>query len=1036
MKILRYISVLAALMAAQSAAAQFYVTGDDPGRAKWYSVETDNFKVIYPEGADSLAKSYAGKIEKFRIPVSLTSGYISGEGKGKKLPVVLHAYNAANGSVAWAPKRMDLFSVPSAYNPEPMPWSTMLSVHESRHVTQMQFGLTKALKPGNWIFGEMWNILASLIYPGISTMEGDAVITETAWTPSGRGRTADFLNYYWVAFDHGDFRKWDKWRFVSQKNNAPNYYALGYLTIGGFRYLYDCPEYMSEGYHLAARKPYNLGAFYTTAKKLTGKKFDDAFLEVCDTLYSVWKADADARKPYINSEPVSRETRMYTDYTDNLIVGDYIYAVKKGHVNTPVLVRIDSTGKEKRINSLGYQISRPQWSSFSKKIYWSETKTDERWNLETKSKVRSMGADGKRKKTYRNDGLLYNPAPSEEYLAAVEYEMGGKSHLKIMSVLNGYEFKSFEAPDSLQLVETAWIDGDVYVSAISDNGYGIYRMNPDEGSEGWRMVLAPQPVMIKDFNSYGDELMFTCDRTGVNELYHFDPSDGTLVQKTSTRYGAEDFRYSGDGGWLYYSSQTMGGKRIFRTAADSLMNKAADFGDLYKYPIAEKVTAQEKAIAAERGVIENVPVKISQPKRYRKLAHLFNVHSWAPVYVNVDNIMSMSFGNFWEAASLGAAGIMQNRLSTMTGEFGYSAHKDPFNNEKWRHSGHARLTYSGLYPVLEATVDFNDRAARQYTTYAYMISANSASIELSSRELPTPYIEGKFSAYIPWRFSSGGWFSGITPRVTYRIGNDKFNTGMTIMGIENWLTPDKDGNMKEVQNPVFISAKEGKNRLMHSISGSLSAYIMQNTPSSAVYPRWGFGLEIGASENIESRSLLSPMGYGYVYGYFPGIMREHGLKLSAMSQLKLDNEAVFGQAMVNILPRGLSSVGALTSWLSIRCPSITKISADYAAPIFIGDLALGGSFFSIKRLVLTPHFDATVFNASVSNPEVAGILNLWSAGGTLDLDLHSILTLEWPVTIGVTFSWNGGSALNPFMETTGIKDIKRWYLGPNFNVTF
>ena len=52
------------------ASAQFYVTGDDPGRLRWYSVETENFKVIYPEGTDSLAKSYAAKIEKFRIPVS------------------------------------------------------------------------------------------------------------------------------------------------------------------------------------------------------------------------------------------------------------------------------------------------------------------------------------------------------------------------------------------------------------------------------------------------------------------------------------------------------------------------------------------------------------------------------------------------------------------------------------------------------------------------------------------------------------------------------------------------------------------------------------------------------------------------------------------------------------------------------------------------------------------------------------------------------------------------------------------------------
>ncbi len=1048
MKRLKYIISVALIMAALPAAAQFYVTGDDPGKARWYSVETENFKIIYPEGADSLAKVYARKIEQYRIPVSLTSGYVSGEGKGVKMPVVMHAYNAANGSVAWAPKRMDLFTLPSAYNPEPMPWSTMLSVHESRHVTQMQFGLTKALKPGNWIFGEMWNILASLIYPGISNMEGDAVITETAWTPSGRGRTADFLNYYWVAFDNGDFRKWDKWRFVSQKHNAPNYYALGYLTIGGFRYLYDCPEYMSYGYHLAAKKPYNLGAFYTTAKRLTGKKFDDAFLEVCDTLYTLWSADAEARKPYIVSEPVTPETRMYTDYTDNLVVGDDIYAVKKGHVNVPTLVRIDSTGREHRLSSFGYEVSRPQWSEELGRLYWSETKADERWTLKTESKIRYMDIASGGRKTLKNRAMLHNPAPSGENVATVRYEIGGKSAVDIIDASGGGLKQSFAAPDSLQLVELAWIGDVLYASAVSDNGYGVYGLQAkgpaaaEDDSAVWTEVLAPQPVMIKDFNSYGNELMFTCDRTGVNELYHLNPSDGALRQKTSTRYGSEDFCYSSDGEWLYYSSQTLGGKRIFRTPVSRLTDRSSDFGKLYKYPIAEKVTAQEKAAAMEAGpMIKAEDVHVSEPQKYRKLAHMFNVHSWAPVYVNVNNIMNMNFSQIWQAASLGAAGIMQNRLSTMTGEFGYSAHKDPYDNAHWRHSGHIRLTYSGLYPVLEASLDFNDRAARQYSTYAYIYNDGGVGMEMSSRAMATPYIEGKLSAYIPFRFSSGGWFKGITPRVTYRIGNDMFNQSIAVMKMEEHISPAGDGMALESQLPVFAGSTEGKNTFRHSISASLGAYILQNTPSSAVYPRWGFSAEIGASEGIDSRKILSPMGYAFLQGYLPGIMREQGLKLSALGQVKLDKNAFFGQATVSILPRGLSSNALLASWLSIRASLMGKFTADYAIPIFIGDLAIGGSFFSIKRLVLTPHFDATLFPGSILG--VGGTLrsggtapaSLWSAGATLDLNLHSILTLEWPVTIGVTFSWNSGSAFSHLSGKPSLA-LNRYYIGPNFNVTF
>ena len=353
-KIYRIIITAAILILPQLASAQFYVTGDDPGKARWYSIETDNFKIIYPEKTDSLARVYAEKLEKYRIPVSRTAGYLF---SGYKMPVVMHAYNAANGSVAWAPKRMDLFTIPSAYNPEPMPWSTMLSVHESRHVAQMQFGMTDNLKPGNWFFGQMFNILVSLLYPSIERMEGDAVIIETALTPSGRGRTADFLNYYWVAFDQGDNRSWIKWRFPSQKHYGPDYYSLGYLTVGGMRYLYDCTDYMATGYSRAAHKPLNLMTFDNLDRELSGKKKEAMFQEIRDTMYTLWSASADARKPYIHSEPVTGETRWYTDYTGTTVAGNDIYAIRQGHVETPAIVRIDSDGKEEMITRLPYYTS-------------------------------------------------------------------------------------------------------------------------------------------------------------------------------------------------------------------------------------------------------------------------------------------------------------------------------------------------------------------------------------------------------------------------------------------------------------------------------------------------------------------------------------------------------------------------------------------------------------------------------------------------------------------------------------------------------
>ena len=1004
------------------ASAQFFVTGDDPGRLKWKYIDTESYRVIYPSESDSLAHVYARKLEKFKVPVSRTTGYMTGSGDGELMPVILHTYNGANGSVAWAPKRMDLFTLPDAYDVDPLPWSTMLSVHESRHVTQMQFGMTNNQKPFNYVFGEMWNILVSLLYPAMHFIEGDAVIAETALTNSGRGRTADFLNYYRIAFDNGDFRNWSQWRFGSQRNYYPNYYALGYMTMANIRTMYDRPMFAHESYELASRKIFKIRAFKYTAEQYGEKKFGEIFDEICHAMNEQWQQEDRLRGPFMSYEQISKEPRLYTNYKDNIAVGEDIYSIKSGYLNTPELVRIDKEGKEHLVTRFSYNTSKISWSDYFQRIYWSEDLPDERWSLKKDSRIRYIENGKTKKRTLKGKENLTNPATADKdsCISATVYRVDGKSVLSVIDGHNGKVVETFEAPDSLQLVETAWIGNTIYATAVSDGGFGIYALEY-HGSEEWKEVLAPQPVKIKDFKSIQDELMFTCDRSGVNELYHFIPSESRLIQKTNTRYGASDFTYSPDGEYLYFSAETLKGLQLGRIKSDSLLCRTVRYDDIKSYPLAEKLTEQEKKIARLEGDDETVPsndnIHISKPKKYSKGGHMFNIHSWAPVYVSVDNIMNMSFDKIYEAASLGVSGIMQNRLSTGVGEFGYSAHKDPYNHNKWRHSGHAKFTYSGLYPVIETSLNFNDRGARQYYI-KFHETEESTSIEFSSKELDHPYVNGNIKTYIPFNFSSGGWNKGIVPQLNYTITNDVFYNGITVLSYES-VNAD----------PVIKEELPGRNRYRHSITGSVRGYTMLGTPNSFVYPKWGVGLEIGASGSIGTRignyKVLSPMGYAYLYGYVPGIISGQGIKLTAMHQHSISKKSYFNNSVVNTLPRGLSNNIELLNWLSIRNDSMTRLTFDYGIPIYIGDWGIFGGFFYFKRLVLTPHFDYTF----------AGKDQLYSAGCDLTFDLNSILWLGWPCSVGVTYSYNGGKSFDSLKASTGIH-IGRHFVGPTFNVSF
>lgn len=192
----RQLLILALLLwAVVPARAQFVLTGDDPGYLRWYSIETPYYKIIYPEGADSIAVNYGTLLEKFRPAIGLSLGFVPGEGQWK-MPVVLHTHNpASNGSVAWAPKRMDLFTLPEPYGSDPTPWDLQLVTHEPRHQAQLELDRHGFVRFFSYVVGQVWDPAVFQMYLSRCLAEGDAVTVETGLTAGSRARTADFLNY-------------------------------------------------------------------------------------------------------------------------------------------------------------------------------------------------------------------------------------------------------------------------------------------------------------------------------------------------------------------------------------------------------------------------------------------------------------------------------------------------------------------------------------------------------------------------------------------------------------------------------------------------------------------------------------------------------------------------------------------------------------------------------------------------------------------------------------------------------------------------
>ena len=235
-----------------------------------------------------------------------------------------------------------------------------------------------------------------------------------------------------------------------------------------------------------------------------------------------------------------------------------------------------------------------------------------------------------------------------------------------------------------------------------------------------------------------------------------------------------------------------------------------------------------------------------------------------------------------------------------------------------------------------------------------------------------------------------------------------------------------------------------KNLPTQNLRASLSYYSLLPTTNSAIYPRWGGGVQAGVNVPLGMTHWFSPSAFAYGYAYLPGVVPEQGLKLTGMWQGKIPSiekkalydSAPFRTTVVDILPRGLQDA-TLRSVLTNKTDNLYKLSADYSIPIYVGDRSLLASCIYIRRLQFIPHIDLTLFNkADIPNNKLSGPGCLMTYGFDLAVDLQCILWLLIPCSIGISVNFNGAPGWNGLANVgnqLGVNNIPKFYIGPVFS---
>lgn len=978
--------ILLALVSALSfpLQGQFVSYGENPARLKWMQVEGDSYKVVYPYGMDSLAVRYLWLLEENRAAVMAGLGGIS----PRKIPVLLNNRTVrSNGTVVWAPKRMELYTIPPTGN-YPQEWEQQLAVHESRHVGQMAHFTKGIYRLGSLLTGQQAASVGVGIYPSRWMLEGDAVIAETELSNTGRGRNAEFMEYYRMAEMVGDRRRWEQWKHGSYKYYTPDIYAFGYLLNSTIRYKtgkYDYAGEVLDGFVKYFYTPMARNRSYMASVDDTPRSFYHTGHHL---MGEIWEQEAAVRGKFTEPELLLGTGSGYREYLSPAVVGkDSILYVKRSY-GKPVQLVLVSGGKEKILRS--FSAIEGGFSRGGNSLYFAGSAPNPRWGKEVFSNI--FRYDIREGSITRLTSRGYFNSPdvngTGDSLLVEEYLPDGGCRLCIMDPQDGEVLRHIEAPYGGQITESVWLGGKIYALVITGRGLGLFSAGAD-GAGGWECVVQEQNASITNLRSTDDALYFLSDIDGVRNVYMLHPQEGRLTRLTNSRYGASEPYISGRE--LYYTSLEPEGKLPVRVSLDaakgcgSLYEPSFEDGILqgpYRYVVAEELSAQARKALGERGLLASEEeiaarngtsiVKFSktveefaqgvQPRRYSKLGNLFRFHSWGPIYYDVERIMEMDFDNLYEVVSLGATAYSQNTLGTAVTMLGYS-YRDGL------HAGHAKFKYSGRYPSFQISADINDDER-----YNVMLQRTDS----SARQIVTPasgaLVELEGVAYIPLDYSSHGWQRGVVPQIGWEFNNNGHYDG-----------------------------KKGKYVFPNTLMAALQAYQMREIAHSGIFPEWGLGATAKWRTAIDGGENFGSQASFHIYGYVPGLAPGHGVKLSWSTQRQnASGKNYFLGNMVG-MPRGIGD--------DFYGERYNMFTMDYAFPIYLGDASIWKLAY-LKRLKVMPFADYAVSGRRTGSGGGMHETSLYSYGTSVLVDFAPF-SIGIEISLGVRYAYNGSNRKIP-----------------------
>jgi len=824
--------------------AQYYLLGTEPAKVKWNQIKTPHFRVIYPRNMENEGQYVSNGLEYVYKP----------DGKSlflniPKTPVILHNWTTVPSSATYiAPRRMEFFTTPPQ-DIYPQDWTDQLIIHEFRHTIQysaIDVGFTKGI---HYVLGEQGVLGIIGLYLPIWFLEGDATAAETALHYTGRGRTPSFEIRLRAQLVEKGIYPYQKANYGSYRDFVAGKYELGYQLVGWSRLKFGSSIWSSV-LNSVGRRPYSLTPFSSGIKRQTGLNKFELYNSIISELQENWREE-DNRIQKKDLQALTKPVRkFYTSYQLPVFINDTLIAAVKSSIDDLTkVVLLNKNGEEKELFKVGVNFYTESLSACDSMIYWSELVNDPRWGMRDYRVIKTFNANSGKTEQLTHQTRYYAPAITSngKQLVAVEISPENKNALVILNSVDGSLQKKISTADNLLFIHPRWSgDGKSIVSVVvGDKGNSIAVTNPESGETD--ILLLYSFLEIKRPSFYKNYILYTASYNGKDNIYALDRNSKAVYQVTSARFGNSDLSVKHDLTKFIFSDYTADGYQLVLQQPDTSAWVKITVPTVSAFTLAEKLTKQENFIFNR----DSVPKVSYESRPYCKLGHLINIHSWAPIGIDMENF----------SAAPGVTLISQNLLGTTVSTLGYS-----YNRNERAGKYFFSVSNESLYPAIDFKMDYSGR--QDFGVYT-----SNDSIQEKWHEFNV------FTGLrLPLKWTHNYWTRSFQPAI-----------GM---------------NFKSLKMDESVHAKFEFNQIVTVDYSLLATNEMKSSPRD-MGPRWAQKLQINYSNTPfynESNSVFS----GQATFSFPGIARHHVLGLYGAYQKKMETFYSFSDLI--ILPRGYSEI--------------------------------------------------------------------------------------------------------------------------------